>query len=192
MTPEKKVKIPDDDTTKKVMEDFLTDIDFVPPNIKKSQGRVKLVIFEDNEAVIKTTIKGRSPNMRHITRTHRIDLDWIFERLRDDEGMQIKYVGTKQQMADFLTKGAFTAEQWRHLCDLAQIGKAGIKIEKPVTTKETPPSSPSTPVSKPVNWSSLGAPMATLYCARKIISRSCETENCCMEKRGRKPMARDK
>ena len=35
-----------------------------------------LYIFEDNEAVIKMIIKGRSPTMRHVSRTHRVALDW--------------------------------------------------------------------------------------------------------------------
>ena len=80
------------------------------------------MIFEDNEAVIKTTLEGRPPTMRHLTRTHRIDLDWLFERLRDDPNIDIRYVGTKQQIADFLTKGAVSGEQWENLCKLAQIG----------------------------------------------------------------------
>ena len=32
-------------------------------------------IFEDNAAVIQMINKGRGPNLRHITRTHRVDLD---------------------------------------------------------------------------------------------------------------------
>ena len=67
------------------------------------------------------TVKGRSPNMRHITRTHRVDLDWLFERLRDDPGIFITYVNTKEQVADMLTKGSFTADTWNRLCFLANI-----------------------------------------------------------------------
>ena len=36
-----------------------------------------LYISEDNEAVIKVIIKGRSPAMRHGPRTHRVALDWL-------------------------------------------------------------------------------------------------------------------
>ena len=68
------------------------------------------------------TIKGRSPAMRHVARTHRVDLDWLWERIRVDPGIFIKYVGTKEQIADVFTKGQFSAEQWHHLCRLAQIG----------------------------------------------------------------------
>ena len=81
-----------------------------------------MIILEDNDAVIKMTIKGRSPQMRHVARTHRIDLDWLFERIRDDPGINIKYVGTKEQIADIFTKGSFTAATWKMLCRLAQIG----------------------------------------------------------------------
>ncbi len=85
-------------------------VDYVPCNVKPSSGNAKLVIFEDNEAVIKMTIKGRSPQIRHVSRTHRIDLDFLFERIREDPGIQIMFVGTKDQIADMLTKGAFSAE----------------------------------------------------------------------------------
>ena len=37
--------------------------------------------FEDNEAVIKMVIKGRSPTMRHVSRTHRVALDWLLDRI---------------------------------------------------------------------------------------------------------------
>ena len=59
--------------------------------------------------------KGRSPNMHHVARTHRVDLDFLFERLRDDHGMFIKYVGTKEQIADIFTKGSFTSDSWLSL-----------------------------------------------------------------------------
>ena len=83
------------------LEEMLSNVEYVPPNIPRRTGRVVMIVFEDNEAVIKTTIKGRSPTMRHITRTHRICMDWIYERLKDDPGLKIMYVGTKQQIADF-------------------------------------------------------------------------------------------
>ena len=67
-------------------------------------------------------IKGRSPLLRHVARTHRIDLDWLFERLREDPGIFMRYVGTAEQIADIFTKGSFSSDQWAKLCRLAQIG----------------------------------------------------------------------
>ena len=43
-----------------------------------SHNESHLYIFEDNEGVIKMTIKGRSPTMRHVSRTHRVAPDWLF------------------------------------------------------------------------------------------------------------------
>ena len=61
-----------------------------------------------NEAVIKMIFKGRSPTMRHVSRTHRVALDWLFDRINLDPKIQIKYIDTKNQLADTLTKGSCT------------------------------------------------------------------------------------
>ena len=45
--------------------DQLSHVDHVTTNANSSQGQSQLYIFEDNEAVIKMIIKGRSPTMRH-------------------------------------------------------------------------------------------------------------------------------
>ena len=78
-------------------------------------------MFEDNEAVIKMIIKGRSPTMRHVSRTHRVALDWLFDRINLDPKIQIKYIDTKNQLADILTKGNFTRDEWNHLLKLFDI-----------------------------------------------------------------------
>ena len=56
-------------------------IDSVPSNVQSSREEAFLYVFEDNEAVIKMIIKGRSPTMRHVSRTHRVALDWLFDRI---------------------------------------------------------------------------------------------------------------
>ena len=89
-----------------------------------SNLRVKkllLYVFEDNEAVIKMIIKGRSPTMRHVSRTHRVALDWLFDRINLDSKIQIKYIDTKNQLADILTMGNFTRDEWNHLLTLFNI-----------------------------------------------------------------------
>ena len=75
--------------------------------------------FEDNEAVIKMIIKGRSPTMRHVSRTHRVALDWLFDRINLDPKIQIKFFDTKNQLADMPTKGNFTRVEWNHLLCLS-------------------------------------------------------------------------
>ena len=49
----------------------MENIDSVPSNVQFSRQEALLYVFEDNEAVIKMIIKGRSPTMRHVSRTHR-------------------------------------------------------------------------------------------------------------------------
>ena len=56
----------------------LNNIDCVPSNVQSSHQEAMLYVFEDNDAVIKMIIKGRSPTMRHVSRTHRVALDWLF------------------------------------------------------------------------------------------------------------------
>ena len=92
--------------------------------LQMSNPRVKklfLYVFEDNEAVIKMIMKGRSPTMRHVSRTHRVALDWLFYRINLDSKIQIKYIDTKNQLADILTKGNFTRDEWNHLLNLFNI-----------------------------------------------------------------------
>ena len=61
-----------------------TDIDHISSNTIHSGAGVMLYVFEDNGAVIKMIIKGRSPTMRHVSRTHRVALDWLFDRINLD------------------------------------------------------------------------------------------------------------
>ena len=97
------------------------DIDLVPSNVQSASGEALLYVFEDNEAVIKMIMKGRCPTMRHVSRTHRVALDWLFDRINLDPKIQIKYIDTKNQLADILTKGNFTRDEWNHLLTLFNI-----------------------------------------------------------------------
>ena len=101
--------------------DVIKDIDLVPSNVQSAHHEALLYVFEDNEAVIKMIIKGRSPTMRHVSRTHRVALDWLFDRINLDPKIQIKYIDTKNQLADILTKGSFTRDEWNHLLTLFNI-----------------------------------------------------------------------
>ena len=59
--------------------------------------------------------------MRHVSRTHRVALDWLFDRINLDPKIQIKYIDTKHQLADMLTKCNFTRDEWNHLLCLFNI-----------------------------------------------------------------------
>ena len=59
--------------------------------------------------------------MGHVSRTHRVALDLLFDRISLDPKIQIKYIDTKNQLADILTKGNFTRDEWNHLLTLFNI-----------------------------------------------------------------------
>ena len=62
----------------------LNNVDFVSSNANSSHKEAMLYTFDDNEAVIKMIIKERCPTMRHVSRTHRVALDWLFDRINLD------------------------------------------------------------------------------------------------------------
>ena len=55
--------------------DVMADIDTVLSNVQSARQEALLFVFEDNEAVIKMIVKG-SLTVRHVSRTHRVALDW--------------------------------------------------------------------------------------------------------------------
>ena len=73
----------------------LNNVDLVSSNVHFSHHEALLYVFEDNEAVIKMIIKGRSPTLRHVSRTHRVALDWLFDRINLDQKIQIKKLTPK-------------------------------------------------------------------------------------------------
>ena len=77
------------------MINVLNNIDCAPSNVQFSNQEALLYVFEDNESVIKMITKGRSPTMRHVSRTHRVALDWLFDRINLDPKIQIKYTDTE-------------------------------------------------------------------------------------------------
>ena len=49
--------------------------------------------------------------MRHVARTHRMNLDWLLDWINLDPGIQIKYVSTSKQIADILLKEFFRSRK---------------------------------------------------------------------------------
>ena len=84
----------------------LLGVDYMPDSVSPATEYARLIILEDNDAVTKVCVKGRSRNMSHIWRTHRVDIDWIFERILLDSCIITQYVNTKVQIADIFTKAA--------------------------------------------------------------------------------------
>ena len=111
------------------MYSILSNVDYVSPTLPPHQGNAKLICLEDNDAVIKMLIKGRTNKLWHVPRTHRIDLDWLFEILREDPGVNSKYINTKEQVAGIFTKGIFTMPQWQHFAFLCNIAESSLSVD---------------------------------------------------------------
>ena len=134
--------------------DEVSNVDHDVTGAKTIQFEARLYIFEDNEAVIEMFIKCRSPAMRHESRIHRVALDWLFDRINVDP---------KNQLADMLTRGHFTRDEWSHRLRVLNIMNFSmiscsyfLSIEKPNTmsksaqerrTGEEPVEAKSRPVS---------------------------------------------
>ena len=71
--------------------------------------------------MIKMIVKDRSPTMRHVSGTHRVALEWLLDRINLDSEIRIRYIDTKHQLADILTKGNFTRDEWNNLLHLFNI-----------------------------------------------------------------------
>ena len=85
--------------------DDLDNVDFISSNVNSSRQEALLYVFGDNEAVIKMIIKGRSPTMRHVS--HRVALDWLFDKINLDPKIEIKYIDTKNPTRRRTDKGRF-------------------------------------------------------------------------------------
>ena len=55
--------------------ELLATVDHVPATLPRPLGNAKLVLLEDNDAVIKMIIKGRTHKLKYVPGIHRIDLD---------------------------------------------------------------------------------------------------------------------
>ena len=53
--------------------------------------------------------------MRHVSRTHRVALDLFFDIINFDPKIQIRKVDSKNQLADFLTTGSFSKDEWNNV-----------------------------------------------------------------------------
>ena len=59
--------------------------------------------------------------MRHVSRTHRVALGWLFDRINLDPKIQTGYIDTNHQLADILTKRNFARDEWNNLLHLFNI-----------------------------------------------------------------------
>jgi hypothetical protein len=73
---------------------------------------VELRFYEDNQACITIVGTGRNPQLRHLGRTHKVDVQWLHEMFAD-AGFQLEYIQSDDQAADIFTKAFTSVEKWR-------------------------------------------------------------------------------
>ena len=89
---------------------------------------VTLRVHEDNQATILVVKKRHSPKLRHITRTHKVNLSCLSEIFKDDSAL-IEYINTDDQAADIFTK-ALPPHKWA-----AALILLGIRTDLPLDLK---------------------------------------------------------
>ena len=81
--------------------------------------------------------------MRHVSRTHRVCLDWTFEVMQNPQ-VSLRYVNTSYQIADMMTKAITKKDVWIKLLSLSaiELENGGIQenllAEVPRETKAIP------------------------------------------------------
>ncbi|CAE7028491.1 GIP [Symbiodinium sp. CCMP2592] len=111
---------------------------------------IRLVIHEDNQATILVAKKGYSPKLRHIARTHKVNLGSISEVI-DEDDVDIEYVDTNLQAADIFTK-ALPPQKWDNALKL--LGMRQKLPEILVDTRQLKTKAGSGPTTSPTSGSS--------------------------------------
>ena len=89
---------------------------------------VTLRVHEDDQATILVVKKGYNSKLRHITRTHKVNLSCLSEIFRDDSA-EIEYIHTDEEAADIFTK-ALPPHKWA-----AALIPLGIRTDLPLDLK---------------------------------------------------------
>jgi len=89
-----------------------------------------LNMIEDNETTCAIIKSGKNPTMRHISRTHGVNIGWLHD-LFQRRIFGITYSRTEAMAADIFTKTFKELPKWQHAIKLIGIRPSGSKPEKP-------------------------------------------------------------
>ncbi len=79
-----------------------------------------VVVRCDNQTALRVVETGLAPTMRHATRTHRVNVGWLHERLQAGQ-IRLQFVETQPQRADILTKVICGRQKWQQLLVLVGV-----------------------------------------------------------------------
>ena len=81
--------------------------------------------------------------MRHVHRTHRVNLDWLYEAFSSNNSQcRLRYVSTKHKIADIHIQAISKGDIWTHIIKLAElidIAPAGSNIKAGLNLIQTKP-----------------------------------------------------
>ncbi|MDP7561187.1 MAG: Ty1/Copia family ribonuclease HI, partial [Planctomycetota bacterium] len=72
--------------------------------VKTDSEPVTVIFHEDNQTMIRVCETGRNPTMRHLGRTHFVQVAWLKERFQSPD-LKLIYEKSAKQAADICTKG---------------------------------------------------------------------------------------
>jgi hypothetical protein len=104
--------------------------------------KVQATLLEDNQATMQILKSGKNPALRHISRTHRVNMAWISEVFRKCAQMGIKYCNTAEQAADIMTKGFTNPEIWNRAVSLIGLRPDTDKLHQYGINVPPPPPKP--------------------------------------------------
>jgi len=79
------------------------------------QRSAKLVVHEDNQAMIRIVETGKNIALRYLARTHRISIAWLHEVFQMDE-IELLYAASASMCADIYTKAFSDPRKWEAAC----------------------------------------------------------------------------
>ena len=104
---------------------------------------------EDNSAAKRVIDTGRNPTMRHLNRTHKVDLRFLHEQV-EQGNMIVNQCPTAEMAADVLTKAFTNEDKWKHACSLighTKLNEISWTDPRPASSKSEP-KGPATPASQ--------------------------------------------
>ena len=104
--------------------------------------------MEDNEAACRIIITGNNPNMRHMSRTQRIDISWLNE-VYNEQIFRFVACPSHYQGADILTKACVDKVTWGRNLQTLGMFNPGF-LEKFISRPTLPVIKPAAPVLPPI------------------------------------------
>ena len=98
----------------------LDNVDFISSNVNSSRQEALLYVFEDNEVDDQDDQREEARQWDMFPEPTELLLIGCF-RINSDPKIQIKYIDTRNQLADIQTKGNSTRDEWNHLLCLFNI-----------------------------------------------------------------------